>query len=97
MKEGYVELVGSLCEQQISPKLLTKFLQIQTRLLRAQQALDSGEGAGDDAAAFTSEKRPQKRTKELTFILPLLDEVRCCFLCHKIGYLDLNFRVIKVL
>ena len=67
-KQGYTQLVGTICEQTIPPKLVDKFLRIQTRLLKAN--LDGG----DDQHTNPTKKR-QRQTKELTFVLPALTAV----------------------
>jgi len=64
-KEGYTQMIGTICEQQIPPKLVDKLLRVQTRLMKAQES-------GDDTRAIP-EKKP-KRNKELTFILPILNQ-----------------------
>lgn len=67
---GYVDWVGKICDQPIPPKLVDKFLRVQTRLMKAQL------NSGDDKQANPDQKpRPQKRNKELTFVLPALNEV----------------------
>lgn len=69
--EGYIEMIGTLCEQQqLPPKLLTKFWQVQTRLTKAQTFVDA---AGDEATEV-AEKRTRKKAKEFTFVLPTLNE-----------------------
>jgi hypothetical protein len=68
-EQGYVTWVGTICEQPIPPKLIDKFLRVQSRLMKAQL------NTADDKSADEKPK-VRKRTKELTFVLPALNEVR---------------------
>lgn len=68
-KQGYTQIVATICEQSIPPKLIDKFLRVQTRLIKAQ--LDDG----DDQRANPTKKQRHKQTKELTFVLPALTGV----------------------
>lgn len=62
-EENYIPLVGKFTEQAHLPvKLLTKFVQLQQRLVNAQK--DAQE-----------KPEPKRRTKELVFILPNLTQV----------------------
>ncbi|CAD5214447.1 unnamed protein product [Bursaphelenchus xylophilus] len=63
---GYIPILARYTEQEHLPvKLLTKFLQLQNRLINAQK--DSSSEAKPE---------PRRRTKELVFILPVLTELQ---------------------
>jgi len=63
---GYSDLLAILCDQPLPPKLLTKLMQVQTRLMNAQR---NGPGEAEKKAVG---ERKQRRNKELTFLLPFL-------------------------
>ncbi|KAI6223890.1 hypothetical protein M3Y95_00824400 [Aphelenchoides besseyi] len=89
-RRGYVEIVGRLTEQQMPPRLLAKYLQVQSRLMQAQQNISA---SGD---VDTNEKPRQRRTKELTFVLPICNEHNQSAISQQLlkvrGVLSVSFR-----